>query len=511
LPENEKEKSDKAFKIYPADFVTTEDGTGIVHTAVMYGQDDFALGTEVGLPKHHLVNENGTFKEETGFLSGKFVKDQETDIEIIKDLAHRGLLLKKEKYEHSYPHCWRCKTALIYYARDSWYIRMSELRDKLLKENEDINWEPAHLKNGRFGEWLSEVKDWAISRERYWGTPLPVWQCNSCEKREVIGSFDELYLKSVDNTITKLILLRHGESEKNVPEKFDSGIDTYPLTLKGKGSAEIAGEELKKTNIDAVYFSPVRRARETAEIIGKALGKDAVADDRLWEIKNGEWEGKRVDDPSILDEKIAYNNLPDEKYYETPRGKTGENWKEVEERMSDFAKEILEKHKGKTVAVISHEGPLMVLMRHLKNLSIEEIVNLWEERRDFHRGLLGGYAEPTSIFIDNRTGKEIDPHRPYIDDIKLSCECGGEMARVKEVMDVWFDSGAMPFAQDHYPFKNKEWLDEKGFPADFISEAIDQTRGWFYTLHAIGTLLGKGKAYKNIISFSCCHLFLYTQ
>src|SRR3989338_3051500 len=161
LSSNEKMKLEKAFKVYIADFVTTTDGTGIVHIAPMYGVDDFNLGSKVGLPKHHLVNDSGNFSEYTGFLAGRFVKDEGTTVEIIKDLAHRGLLFQKEKYSHTYPHCWRCKTPLIYFARDSWYIRMSELRDKLIKENKKINWEPEYIRDGRFGEWLSDVKDWA--------------------------------------------------------------------------------------------------------------------------------------------------------------------------------------------------------------------------------------------------------------------------------------------------------------------------------------------------------------
>ncbi|MSU55146.1 MAG: isoleucine--tRNA ligase [Candidatus Taylorbacteria bacterium] len=501
LSETEKLKLKNAFKVYVADFVTTTDGTGIVHTAVMYGTDDFDLGTKVGLPKHHLVNDDGTFKKETAFLAGKFVKDEATDVEIIKDLAHRGLLFSKEKYSHSYPHCWRCHTPLIYFARDSWYIKMSALRDKLVAGNQSINWEPSYIKEGRFGEWLKDIKDWAISRERYWGTPLPVWECTSCDKRKMIGSFDELFLNGQGKKLTRLVLVRHGESEKNILELYDISRDGYPLTTAGRKSAEEAGEKLKKLGkIDAIYTSPVIRACQTSEIIGKVFGVEPVLSDELWEVKSGEWEG--LNDSSIdkREDKKFYDKLSHEDYYQTSRGKTGESWQDVENRMTSFVKGILKKHQGETVVVVSHEGPLMVLLRYLKELSLDEIINLWEERRAFHRGLLGEYAEPTNVYISNQTGNEIDPHRPFIDDFVLKCDCGKEMKRVKEVMDVWLDSGAMPFAQEHYPFKNKEEIDSgKGYPADYISEAIDQTRGWFYTLHAVGTLLGKGNAYKNVI------------
>ena len=273
-------RNDKAFTVLAADFVSTSDGSGIVHTAVMYGQDDFDLGQKVGLPKHHLVKPDGTFVDNMDFLSGRYVTDEDVAVDIIKDLAHRGLLFSKAKHEHSYPHCWRCKSKIIYYAKDSWYIRMSSLRQQLIDANETVHWEPEHIKDGRFGEWLREVKDWAFSRERYWGTPLPIWECTECDHKTCVGSFAEL------------------------------GV------------------------------SP------------------------------------------------------------------------------DF-----------------------------------------------------------------------DPHRPFVDEIEITCtKCNGTMRRVKEVCDVWFDSGCMPFVSGAV-----------GFPADYISEAIDQTRGWFYTLLAVSVLLGKGAPYKNVI------------
>lgn len=289
-------RSDKSYKVYTADFVNLEEGTGIVHTAVMYGEDDYQLGEKVGLPKHHTVDENGNFKESVVKWAGKFVKDKAVEKGITEDLKERGLLYKVEPYTHSYPFCWRCDTPLLYYAKDSWFIKMSQLREQLLKNNENINWVPSYIKQGRFGEWLNEVKDWAFSRERYWGTPLPIWEAEDRD-RICIGSIEEL----------------------------------------------------------------------------KELAKD----------------------------------------------------------------------KSKV--------------------------------------------------------EEIDLHRPFVDEIIL-VKNGKEYKRIKEVADVWFDSGAMPFAQWHYPFNNKERVDEgTSFPAHFIAEAVDQTRGWFYTLLAVSTLLDKGAPYKNVI------------
>lgn len=294
-------QNEKSHRVYAADFVTTTDGTGVVHTAVMYGEDDFNLGTKEGLPKHHTVDEAGKFTSDVPPWAGKFVKSVEVERGIVADLKERGLLFKEEQYTHDYPFCWRCFTPLLYYAKPSWFIKISALRGELQSANEKINWFPEHIKHGRFGEWLDGVKDWAISRERYWGTPLPIWRCTNkgCSHTLVVASLAELAAKS-----------------------------------------------------------------------GRKLAAD------------------------------------------------------------------------------------------------------------------------------------FDPHRPFIDEVSWSCKmCAGkgEMKRVPEVADCWFDSGSMPFAQWGYPHAegSKEHLQES-YPADYIAEAIDQTRGWFYTLLAVATLLQKAGAIKKI-------------
>ncbi len=275
------------------DFVTTEDGTGLVHMAPAFGQEDMEMAREHNLPVLMTVLPDGAFVSEVTPWRGMFVK--EADPLITEDLRARGLLYKAETYTHTYPFCWRCGTPLLYYARESWYIRTSAFRDKLVGLNDTINWVPDHIKRGRFGNWLENNIDWALSRERYWGTPLPIWECESCRHREGVGSVKEL-------------------SDK--------------------------------------------------------VGRD----------------------------------------------------------LSD-----------------------------------------------------------------------LDLHRPFVDEVHWDCpECGGAMTRVTDLIDVWFDSGSMPVAQWHYPFENKEKFDEQ-FPADYICEAVDQTRGWFYSLHAISTLLFGEVSFKNVI------------
>lgn len=482
---------ENAFKVYIADFVNTEDGTGIVHTAVMYGQDDFELGTKVGLPKYHLVNEDGHFKDGLDFLSGKFVKDEETAVDIIKDLAHRNLLFKKEKYEHSYPHCWRCKTSLIYYARDSWYIRMSDLRDKLVKENENINWEPSHIKEGRFGEWIREVKDWAISRERYWGTPMPVWQ-DMDGNRMVIGGVDDLkkYLKP-KNTY---YVMRHGESDHNVGNFISNDPNNNShLTENGKEQVRKATESLKDIGFTKIFVSHFSRTKETVEIVSEVLGisKDnIVIDERLGELRVGDsYEGKTID------EYHAFFTSIKDRFKRAPEG--GEMLTELVKRAGEFLYSFEAENTGEKVLIISHEATINAMHMVTEAKSIDDAVYIKQSEK--HNPKTGEVSELVFWPAPHNEDYFIDLHKPYIDDVKLVDEDGKEFTRVKEVMDVWFDSGAMPFAQDHYPFENKDWVENKGFPADYISEAIDQTRGWFYTLHAIGVLMDRGNAYKNVI------------
>jgi isoleucyl-tRNA synthetase len=502
-------EKDRIWEVLPADFVTLEEGTGLVHIAPAFGEEDMELIKRQNLKSKSQkfpiilnVNEEGKFKEEVEKFKDLFVR--EADSLIIEDLKERGLLFKKEIYEHDYPFCWRCKTPLLYYAKKSWFIRMTKVKRDLIKNNQKINWVPSYIKKGRFGEWLKEVKDWALSRERYWGTPLPVWQCQNCKKFEVIGSLKELLSKKFSKN--RYFLLRHGESElqvkfKNRIQIWEKSLKEYPLTEKGRKQIKKLIKKLKKERIDLIFSSDFLRTKQTAQIIAKALSVKIIFDERLRDINYGEFCGRL--------KKEYFEKFPDtlEKFKRnSKRPKGGENWFDVKKRMLNFIEDLEREYQGKNILIVSHGDPLWILEGILEGKENEDIL---KERVKKGVIKIGELRKVEYKRLALNEDLEIDLHRPYIDKVKFYCkECGSLMERVSDVIDCWFDSGAMPFAQYHWPFegsqkskfKSQKLRPPKLFPADYIAEGIDQTRGWFYTLLAISTLLGFGPAYKNVIS-----------
>ncbi len=501
---SEFKKSETAYKIYAADFVTTTDGTGVVHTAVMYGEDDYELGKKIRLPQYHTVDEAGKFIVGVPDLAGRFVKSGETEKIIFEHLQKHNALLAIVPYEHEYPYCWRCGTPLLYYARTSWFVEMTKLKKKLLASNEEVNWIPSHIKQGRFGEWLKDVKDWNFSRERYWGTPLPVWRCSQCAHTQVIGSKEEL-IATQPKHITNFILMRHGGSLHNVKRITNGDVKKslqYPLTKKGELEVKRTAKKLAQKGIDVILCSDFYRTHQTAQIVSGVIGTKIIIDKRLREISFGELEGQSID---------RYNALFSDyeaKFMKAPEG--GETLSSVAQRMNEFTQDILKTYKGKTVLIISHEDALWMLEAVLSGRSQEESIAL---KKQADGGFIKTAQTMSREFVSfprNEQGLG-DMHRPYIDVITFPCaQCSAPMYRVKEVVDVWFDSGSMPLAQNHWPFEQTQKLNSKlqkleNFPADYISEAVDQTRGWFYTLLAVATALDLPTPYKNVICLGLIH------
>jgi len=481
-----KEQEDKKiYEVVEGNFISTEEGTGLVHIAPAFGEDDMELSKKAGLAFIKNIDDKGCFIEgpqEVPEVKGKLFK--EADPIIFKNLEERNLLYfgDLKGTTHEYPFCWRCHTPLLYYAFEAWYIKMSQVKTALMRNNQKINWVPQHIKEGRFGQWLSDVKDWAISRNRYWGTPLPIWECKECDHYEVIGSLKELQEKALVSP--KFYYLRHGESQANIGKYISCYPEKNPahLTEKGKKEIQKIAQVLKKAKIDLIISSDLTRTKETAEIIAKALKIKIIYDTRLRETNVGIYNGKSVEEYQKL-----FENL-DQRYIKAAEG--GETLTEARRRIIDALKEASGKYLHQNILIVSHEETLSIVLNK-------------------HRPQLGEWGSiPYKAWPLNDNG-ELDLHRPYIDEIKIKCpKCGSEMKRREEVIDCWFDSGSMPYSQWHFPFEQfdkfqllaRKMIKRIPFPADYICEAVDQTRGWFYTLLAISTLLDLGPAYRNVIS-----------
>ncbi len=499
------ENKENAWKVYGGDFVTTEDGSGIVHIAPAFGTDDYELAQREKLPVIIHVNKDGVFKDEVTDFKGQYAKPKEDpqkgDVEIIKNLAPRGLLFAKEKIVHSYAHCWRCETPLLNYASSSWFVKVTDIKDKLVNENQKVNWVPEHIKDGRFGKWLEGARDWAVSRSRYWGASIPVWKCDTCEHMRVVSSTAELVAET--KSVNNYFLVRHGEAESNVRNIINSNLDnnTFALSEKGKAQAAAATSVLKHKKIDIVYTSPFLRTQQTTQIIYEKLGIDpshVFTDKRLSEVNAGSFDGKSVDEFH----EYFLENL--DRFAVAPAG--GENYLEVRKRMMSFMYDIDAKHAGKNILIVTHDTPLWLLCTGTKGMTAKQALE--------HRGKTKFYQPNAEVrelsfsHLPHNENFELDLHRPYIDGVTFACVCGkGTMHRIPEVFDTWFDSGAMVFARHHYKgeatadFDPKSGLLHKsrGFPADFIAEGQDQTRGWFYTLIVLSTALFGKVPYKNVI------------
>ncbi|PIR82706.1 hypothetical protein COU20_00810 [Candidatus Kaiserbacteria bacterium CG10_big_fil_rev_8_21_14_0_10_59_10] len=482
-------RSEASYKVYVADFVTTEEGTGIVHTAVMYGEDDFALGQKFGLPMVQLLEPDGSYNEKAPqFLRGKYIKTAEKDIK--GDIGERGLLFARESHTHSYPHCYRCGTPLIYNAVASWFIRIQAVKEKMLTENEKVNWVPAHLKHGRFRNIVESAPDWTISRNRFWASPLPIWKERGGRGVMVVGSLDELK-RRVKKSGNRYFLMRHGEAETNVRGivSSDEGA-AYHLTEKGREQVRDSVRALARgRTIDAVYASPFMRTKETAELAADELGiaRDSIYYDAgIGECKFGEYEGTPLDEyREKFPERIEH-------FSRGPEG--GETYTDVKRRLGQFLYDLEQKEQGKNILIISHGTPLWMLQAAAYGASKDETIRLHDEY------LKPGEArELPFVPLPVNADFELDLHRPYTDALVLLDDEGREYERVPEVVDCWVESGSMPFAEYHYPFNGKEEFEARA-PADFIAEYIAQTRTWFYYMHAMSVLLFGRLAFKSVVT-----------
>jgi isoleucyl-tRNA synthetase len=483
-----------AWKVYAADFVTADTGTGIVHIAPSFGEDDAALAKKENIPSIKHVGPDGTFIPAVTHFAGVQVKPKEdhqaADVEIIKYLAHNHLLFAKEKITHSYPHCYRCDTPLLYYGLSSWFIKVQDFKKRMLELNQGITWVPEHLRDGRFKHVLENAPDWNFSRNRFWASPLPIWKSKT-GKMKFIGSVEELraHAKPARNRYT---LIRHGQAKSNITNTWDCGRDPENhLTDEGKGGVAESAARLKDAKIDLIVASPFLRAQETAAIVAEALGlsaADVIIDDRL-----SEWNVGTEFDRKTLDYFFDVRNAAHNRYSYEAHG--GESFASVVKRCGECLYSLEERYEGKNILIVGHGSSIRALENVAEGFTYDQLLKREAKALNYKN------AEFRSLDfkpLSHNENYELDLHRPYIDAVKLEID-GEEYTRIPEVIDCWFESGSMPFAQDHYPFERPDWM-EKNFPADFVVEYIAQTRTWFYYTLLLSTMLFDRVPFTHVVT-----------
>ena len=494
---------DNVWQIYHADYVEVgTEGTGAVHIAPAYGDDDMKLAEANEVPIIHHVDTSGRFVEAIVDFAGRLVKPKDddtsgvdhkdTDIEILKALQANGKIFKKENINHSYPHCWRCDTPLLNYATTSWFVNVPKIKDDIIAANNAVNWIPNHVGSNRFGNWLEGARDWAVSRQRYWGAPLPIWKNPTTGDYKVFGSLTELqqYVPKSGNTYT---VMRHGEAESNLKVEIRTDVSVPdPLTKKGITQVKKTAAVLKTQKFDLILVSPFARTRETAELVRATLGlslEQVIVDDRLREIN----VGQNLQGKSWTEYAAAYPSFEAE--YTSHLTGVDENRRNVQIRAGELLFELERTYQGKNILIIGHNSSTFALASAAAGITVDEA-------HDFKKGFWLDNAETRPILFTaypHNDNYELDYHRPYIDDILLTDTDGTALVRVPDVFDCWFESGSMPYAQHHFMGEGRDEFEATKFPAQFIAEGLDQTRGWFYSLIVLGTALFGKAPFENVI------------